>query len=165
MALAVIIPTLRRPEGLERAVRSVFAQTDVSDRLAVIVIVDNDPQGSAASVTARLAADAPFPVLYSHAPRPGVATASQLQGNGTHDSTGCPSNQRSLSSQHHAACRNVCIACSSDVASARARPCKLPSIRLVMPARTFPGPHSATCVTPVAAMALITSTHLTGLQA
>ena len=73
--LAVIIPTLRRPEGLERAVRSVFAQTGVADRLAAIVVVDNDPQGSAATLAQHLAANAPIPVAYRHAPRPGVATA------------------------------------------------------------------------------------------
>lgn len=73
--VAVIIPTLRRPEGLERAVRSVFVQTGIANRLAAIVVVDNDPQGSAASLAARLAAEAPFPVIYRHAPRPGVATA------------------------------------------------------------------------------------------
>ncbi|MES2833874.1 MAG: glycosyltransferase family 2 protein [Pseudomonadota bacterium] len=74
-AVAVIIPTLRRPEGLERAVRSVFAQTDIADRLAAIIVVDNDPQGSAAPLVQQLGADAPFPVIYRHAPRPGVATA------------------------------------------------------------------------------------------
>lgn len=73
--LAVIIPTLRRPEGLERAVRSVFAQTGVADRLATIVVVDNDPRGSAAALVQQLAAEAPVPVFYRHARRPGVATA------------------------------------------------------------------------------------------
>ncbi len=72
---AVIIPTLRRPEGLERAVRSIFAQDGVADRLAAIVVVDNDPQGSAAPLAQTLTAGAPVPVIYRHAPRPGVATA------------------------------------------------------------------------------------------
>lgn len=73
--VAVIIPTLRRPEGLERAVRSVFAQSGVADRLASVVVVDNDPQGSAAPLIGQLASGAPMPVIYRHAPRPGVATA------------------------------------------------------------------------------------------
>lgn len=73
--LAVIIPTLRRPEGLERAVRSVFAQTGVADRLSATVVVDNDPQGSAAPLVRELASGAPVPVIYRHSPRPGVATA------------------------------------------------------------------------------------------
>lgn len=73
--VAVVIPTLRRPEGLERAVRSVLAQTGVTDRIAGIVIVDNDPQGSAASLADQLADGAAVPIRYRHAPRPGVATA------------------------------------------------------------------------------------------
>ncbi|WP_292082922.1 MULTISPECIES: glycosyltransferase family 2 protein [unclassified Brevundimonas] len=74
--VAVIIPTLRRPESLERAVRSVLAQTGVSARLREIVVVDNDPQASSRDVTARLAAEAALiPIVWRHAPRPGVATA------------------------------------------------------------------------------------------
>jgi succinoglycan biosynthesis protein ExoM len=41
--VAVIIPTLRRPDSLERALRSVFAQTGSLHRVAAIVIADNDP--------------------------------------------------------------------------------------------------------------------------
>lgn len=73
--VAVIIPTLRRPESLERAIRSVFAQTGVADRLREIVVVDNDPLGSAQALVEGLRADSPWPVIYRHAPRPGVATA------------------------------------------------------------------------------------------
>ena len=39
--VSVIVPTMRRPESLERALRSLFAQT-ARDRPA-IVVVDNDP--------------------------------------------------------------------------------------------------------------------------
>lgn len=73
--VAVLIPTMRRPESLERALRSVFAQIEVSDRLAEIVVVDNDPTGSAAAVVEGLSSEAPCPVIYHHEPRPGVATA------------------------------------------------------------------------------------------
>lgn len=73
--VAIIIPTLRRPESLERAVRSALAQTGVSDRLREIVVVDNDPQASSRDTTARLAAEASTPIVWRHAPRPGVATA------------------------------------------------------------------------------------------
>lgn len=73
--IAVIIPTLRRPEGLERALRSIFAQARIADRLREIVVVDNDPSGSARTVVEALAADAPWPLVYRHEPRPGVATA------------------------------------------------------------------------------------------
>jgi hypothetical protein len=71
--VAVLIPTLRRPESLARALASVQAQTGVEDRLAEIIVVDNDPEGTARSMID--ASTGPFPVRYVHAPRPGVATA------------------------------------------------------------------------------------------
>lgn len=73
--VAIIVPTLRRPESLERALRSLFQQTGVADRVAEIVVVDNDPKGSAAELTDTLRAFSPWPVIYRHAPTPGVATA------------------------------------------------------------------------------------------
>lgn len=73
--VAVIVPTLRRPDSLERALRSLFAQTGVEGRLTAIVVADNDPQGSAAEVVERLRRAAPAPLVYVHAPVPGVATA------------------------------------------------------------------------------------------
>ena len=45
--VSVIVPTMRRPESLERALRSLFGQTGVEARLASIVVVDNDPAGTA----------------------------------------------------------------------------------------------------------------------
>ena len=74
-AVAVIVPTLRRPESLARALRSLFAQTGVAERVAAIVVVDNDPEGTARSVIADLTPLSPWPLVYRHAPRPGVATA------------------------------------------------------------------------------------------
>lgn len=73
--VAVLIPTLRRPESLERALLSVFAQAGVADRVREIVVIDNDPLGSARETAERLGADAPWPLIYRHAPQPGVATA------------------------------------------------------------------------------------------
>lgn len=73
--VAVIVPTLRRPESLGRALRSLFAQTGVADRVAEIVVVDNDPLGSAAALTETLRQFSPWPLIYRHAPTPGVATA------------------------------------------------------------------------------------------
>lgn len=73
--VAVIVPTLRRPESLERALHSVFAQTRVGDRVAEVVVVDNDPSGSAKATVEALRTFAPWPLLYVHAPTPGVATA------------------------------------------------------------------------------------------
>ncbi|WP_374514296.1 glycosyltransferase family 2 protein [Brevundimonas sp.] len=73
--VAILIPTLRRPESLERALRSIFGQERVADRIVAIVVVDNDPTGSAAATVTRLRETAPWPLIYRHAPTPGVATA------------------------------------------------------------------------------------------
>ena len=73
--VTVIIPTMRRPESLTRALQSVFAQTDAGARLAEIVVVDNDPTGTAREVVAGLTASSPCPLIYQHEPHPGVATA------------------------------------------------------------------------------------------
>jgi hypothetical protein len=73
--VAVIVPTLRRPESLERALVSLFAQAGVADRLEGVVVVDNDPAASARPTVERLRPDSPWPLVYVHAPRPGVATA------------------------------------------------------------------------------------------
>jgi succinoglycan biosynthesis protein ExoM len=73
--IAVIVPTLRRPESLERALRSLFQQSSVADRMSAIVVVDNDPVGSAAATVESLRTHAPWPLTYVRAPRPGVATA------------------------------------------------------------------------------------------
>ena len=73
--VAVIVPTLRRPESLGRALRSLFAQTGVADRIAAVVVVDNDPTGSAAATVDSLRGQSPWALTYVHAPQPGVATA------------------------------------------------------------------------------------------
>ena len=70
--VSVIVPTMRRPESLARALASLFAQTAA---MTSIVVVDNDPAGTAAGTVARLTADSPCPLVYRHEPRPGVATA------------------------------------------------------------------------------------------
>ena len=71
----VLIPTLRRPENLVRALRSVFAQDRAAELLAQIVVIDNSPEGSAESVVATLRPACPVTLTYVHQPRPGVATA------------------------------------------------------------------------------------------
>lgn len=72
-AVTVMIPTRRRPASLERAVRSVFGQTGVAG--LQLVVVDNDPAGSAAWTAEALRAEAPWPLIYVHEPTPGVANA------------------------------------------------------------------------------------------
>ncbi len=74
MSVSIIIPTMRRPAPLDRALRSAAAQT--SDGVSVeVVIVDNDPQASARHVVEQLAVASPVPVRYVHSPEPGVANA------------------------------------------------------------------------------------------
>lgn len=70
--LSVVVPTCRRPASLVRAVESLFAQT-ISD--FEIVVVDNDPAGSALDVCAGLAARSPVALRFAHAPDSGVANA------------------------------------------------------------------------------------------
>ncbi len=72
MSVAVLIPTFRRNASLERALISVFAQTRAPDR---IVVADNAPEGGARALVNRLTAQAPCPLIYVHAPEPGVASA------------------------------------------------------------------------------------------
>ena len=71
----VIIPTLRRPDHLRRALGSVFAQAEAASLIATIVVVDNSPEGSAAGVVQAMRPHAPAPLRYVHEPRPGGATA------------------------------------------------------------------------------------------
>lgn len=73
--VAVVIPTMRRLESLTRALRSVFAQQGVAGQLREIVVVDNDPEASSRETVEALRPEAPVPLIWTHAPRPGVATA------------------------------------------------------------------------------------------
>lgn len=74
-SITVVIPTFRRPGALKRAAESVFAQSREGLGPVELVIVDNDPAGSARETIAALSALAPFPVTGVHETRPGVACA------------------------------------------------------------------------------------------
>ncbi|RZJ88310.1 MAG: hypothetical protein EON88_21485 [Brevundimonas sp.] len=65
--VAVVIPTLRRPDSLLRALGSLTTQTL---KPTAVVVVDNDPAGSAEATVQGLG-DA-MPLIYVHAPKPGV---------------------------------------------------------------------------------------------
>ena len=71
--ISLIIPTQRRPQSLERAMRSAMAQRGVRADEIELVVADNDAQPSAQGLVERLAAEAPFAVVYVHEPAPGVA--------------------------------------------------------------------------------------------
>jgi succinoglycan biosynthesis protein ExoM len=72
--VSVVIPTYLRPKGLRRAVASVLAQTGVEATIEV-VIVDNDPEGSAEAFVTGLASEAAVPVRYVAEPRRGISHA------------------------------------------------------------------------------------------
>lgn len=73
--VAVLIPTLRRPESLARTLRSVLALVETPERVREIVVADNAPEASARAVVEGLRSAAPVPLVYLHVPTPGVATA------------------------------------------------------------------------------------------
>ena len=74
--VSVIIPTFRRPEGLEKAIASVMAQGFAIENTIEIIVCDNSPEGSArASIDALLSRHKDLPLSYLHEPKTGVANA------------------------------------------------------------------------------------------
>lgn len=75
---SILVPTFRRPELLRRALRACAGQQGLDPATVEVVVVDNDPAGSAAPVIADLRADWPAagPALVAvHEPRPGISHA------------------------------------------------------------------------------------------
>jgi succinoglycan biosynthesis protein ExoM len=72
--VSIVIPTVRRPGPLALAAASAITQ-DLEGLTAELVVVDNDPAGSARAQVTAMAKGAPMPVRYVHAPEPGVANA------------------------------------------------------------------------------------------
>ncbi|WP_298459551.1 glycosyltransferase family 2 protein [uncultured Cellulomonas sp.] len=68
--VVVAIPTYRRPESLARLVRAVLAQATEVDADVRVLVIDNDPGGSARDVVHAVAGSA---LGYRHEPRPGLA--------------------------------------------------------------------------------------------
>ena len=73
--VVILTPTLRRPESLEASLRSAFALHRLGELVEEIVVVDNDPEGSACVLVERLRGECPTPLVYVHARKPGVSTA------------------------------------------------------------------------------------------
>lgn len=86
MKADVVIPTMGRPDGLDRAVRSLFSAENAT-AVQKLIVVDNDPAGSARNVASALETDAPFAIAYIHEPRAGVATARNAGVAGTSGAT------------------------------------------------------------------------------
>ncbi|MEL6724770.1 MAG: glycosyltransferase family A protein [Pseudomonadota bacterium] len=74
--ISVVIPTFNRPEGLKRAVMSVFGQSLVPEGFE-LVIVDNTPEATAAEAIAELRRVCPetITLIALHEPAAGVANA------------------------------------------------------------------------------------------
>jgi len=70
--VVVAMLTYRRPDDLRVAVPAFLAQVEVADAEASILVVDNDPDGSAAQLVAGFGSDR---VRYVHEPVPGIAAA------------------------------------------------------------------------------------------
>jgi succinoglycan biosynthesis protein ExoM len=70
----IVIPSYRRPDDLARAIGSVLAQEGI-DTPYEILVVDNDPAGSAAPVAERMAAGSAVPIRYVRDERPGISYA------------------------------------------------------------------------------------------
>jgi hypothetical protein len=70
----IVVCVRKRPHGCARAIRSAFAQRGAQLEIEVVA-VDADPAGSAAPVLHALAAEAPCPFVWTHAPGPGYGRA------------------------------------------------------------------------------------------
>lgn len=71
--ISIVIPTFRRPDQAVAAAKSALAQE--TGFPFELIIVDNDPAGSALPKLTRLAAQSKIPVTVLHEPRAGVAYA------------------------------------------------------------------------------------------
>lgn len=75
--ISIIVPTFQRPKDLVIAVTSLFSQTMLAKADCKLIIVDNDPNGSAAPVVETLCAQAPASLRFValHEPKAGIANA------------------------------------------------------------------------------------------
>jgi succinoglycan biosynthesis protein ExoM len=74
LEISVLIPTYLRPVMLRRAIESCLAQQGLKARFEVVV-VDNDPNGSARPLVDEMAAVAAVPIRYVPEPRAGISHA------------------------------------------------------------------------------------------
>lgn len=81
--ISVIVPTFRRPESLERALRSLLTQDRFAELVHEVLVVDNDAAASAHTTVARLQTGEPR-LRYLPCPEPGVSTARNAGVASTH---------------------------------------------------------------------------------
>ena len=108
-----------------------------------------------------ISADLRSTILRSGRSEDGGAVFAQFKRDGLADPARSPCNKGDLSVQHMDYPRIGSVA-SIAAASASAIPVTPSALRLTSPARTLPGPHSATSVMPMAAIFWIVSTQRTG---
>jgi len=72
--ISIIIPTYKRPEALERVLKSIDG-SKVNGFDVEIVVADNDPLASAADFMTRFMATSRSPITHIHVPEPGVSNA------------------------------------------------------------------------------------------
>lgn len=72
--ISVLIPTYLRPQMLQRAIESCLAQQGVEVPFEIVVI-DNDPLGSAGPLVAEIAGRSAVPIRYVTERRPGISRA------------------------------------------------------------------------------------------
>src|SRR5258708_26106510 len=72
--ISIITPTYNRPDYLQRAIASCVTQQGVDSSFEIIV-VDNNPEGSARAQVEDIAARGPVPIRYVHEKRPGISHA------------------------------------------------------------------------------------------
>lgn len=75
MRVAVCIATCRRPDGLARLLRALAQLIPPEDATLAVLVVDNDPIGSARATVERARGPLPWPLEYVIEPRPGVSFA------------------------------------------------------------------------------------------
>jgi succinoglycan biosynthesis protein ExoM len=73
--VSVIIPTFRRPDGLQSALNSVAAQTGQGEIRLRLIVCDNSPEAAAKNLVTAFAAATNLQVSYIHEPKTGVANA------------------------------------------------------------------------------------------
>ena len=72
--VSIVIPTYKRPDGIQNALESLVGQT-AGQRQIEIVVADNDPKASAKELVAEFAKTSTIDVIYKHVPQPGVSNA------------------------------------------------------------------------------------------
>ena len=72
--VSIILPTFRRPDGLQTALASLMGQS-ANDLAIEIIVADNDPKGSAKDYVQKFVKTSALKIHYLHVPEPGVSNA------------------------------------------------------------------------------------------